>query len=277
MWSVTRPPPPKPVATCPRSPRTRRALALHSSFRGTRCATPISVEPLGAPGRAGRPLPLRAICGSATNHVVEVQLSASMPPRWCASTARPARRDTQPRRAMADRSWLSAPAMAIPANAQHSRPTWPAQGDWMMEPSGTGSGCSWRSATMHASAPGRAVARASGDRLGSLSRRSPAPPRTVFDTELVALGLPDGRAFRTSGGVPATLRGDVAAAEASRRSVRSARDHGDDLRSVPWGERQAPAGDVPGSRPVSRIVQSSPASRAGHDHASSTRVCRARC
>ena len=89
----------------------------------------------------------------------------------------------------------------------------------------------------------------------------------MFDAELVALSCRDGRAVQDFAAVcRATLQGDVAAARKLHLVAFDLLEvGGDDVRSLPWGERTKllretfPAGDR------LRIVQSSPASRAGHE------------
>jgi ATP-dependent DNA ligase len=106
------------------------------------------------------------------------------------------------------------------------------------------------------------------DRLGPLLAPLAAVPRgTVFDAELVALSRRDGRAVQDFAAVRrATLQGDVAAARKLHLVAFDLLElAGDDLRSLPWDRRTKllretfPVGDR------LRIVQSSPASRAGHD------------
>ena len=159
--------------------------------------------------------------------------------------------------------------MAIPEPMLSTRAaTWPAQGDWMMEPK-------WDGFRLLVEIGDHARIRAwsrrgtsLGDRLGSLlAPLAEAPRGTVFDAELVALSCQDGRAVQDFAAVcRATLRGDVAAARKLHVVAFDLLEiAGDDLRSLPWGERTKllqetfPVGDR------LRIVQSSPASRAGHD------------
>jgi bifunctional non-homologous end joining protein LigD len=105
--------------------------------------------------------------------------------------------------------------MAIPEPMLSTRAaTWPAQGDWMMEPK-------WDGFRLLVAIGERARIRAwsrrgasLGDRLGSLLAPLAGAPRgTVFDAELVALSCREGRAVQDFAAVcRATLRGDVAAA-----------------------------------------------------------------
>jgi ATP-dependent DNA ligase len=146
--------------------------------------------------------------------------------------------------------------------------TWPAHGDWIMEPK-------WDGFRLLVAIGDRARIRAwsrrgtsLSDRLGSLlAPLAEAPPGTVFDAELVALSCRDGRAVQDFAAVcRATLQGDAAAAGKLHLVAFDLLEvGGDDIRSLPWGERTKllrmafPVGDR------LRIVQSSPASRAGHD------------
>jgi bifunctional non-homologous end joining protein LigD len=146
--------------------------------------------------------------------------------------------------------------------------TWPAHGDWMMEPK-------WDGFRLLVAIGDHARIRAwsrrgtsLGDRLGSLlAPLAQAPRGTVFDAELVALSSQDGRVVQDFAAVRrATLQGDVAAARKLHLVAFDLLElAGDDLRSLPWIKRTKilretfPVGDR------LRIVQSSPASRAGHD------------
>ena len=145
---------------------------------------------------------------------------------------------------------------------------WRAQGDRMMEPK-------WDGFRLLVAIGERARIRAwsrrgtsLGDRLGSLlAPLADAPRGTVFDAELVALSSRDGRAVQDFAAVcRATLQGDVAAARKLHLVAFDLLEvGGDDLRSLPGNERTKllretfPVGDR------LRIVQSSPASRVGHD------------
>jgi ATP-dependent DNA ligase len=146
--------------------------------------------------------------------------------------------------------------------------TWPAHGDWRMEPKWDGfrllvaidnHGCvrAW-------SRRGTTV----GDRLGSLLEPLvEAPRRSVFDGELVALSSQDGRAVQDFAVVcRATLQGGAAAAGKPHLVAFDLLElAGEDLRALPWVKRKQllreafPAGDR------LRLVQARPASRAAHD------------
>jgi DNA ligase-1 len=146
--------------------------------------------------------------------------------------------------------------------------TWPAQGDWVMEPKWDGFRllveigddariCAW-------SRRGTSL----GDRLGSLlAPLAEAPRGTVFDAELVALSSQDVRAVQDFAAVRrATLQGDVAAARQLHVVAFDLLElAGDDLRSLPWIRRSKLLQETFRVGDRLRIVQSSPASRAGHD------------
>jgi ATP-dependent DNA ligase len=159
--------------------------------------------------------------------------------------------------------------MAIPEPMLSTRAaTWPAQGDWMMEPK-------WDGFRLLVQIDRHACIRAwsrrgtsLGDRLGSLlAPLAEAPGGTVFDAELVALSCRDGRAVQDFAAVRrATLQSDAAAARKLHLVAFDLLEvAGDDVRSLPWIKRTKllretfPAGDR------LRVVQTRPASRAAHD------------
>ena len=159
--------------------------------------------------------------------------------------------------------------MAIPEPMLSSPAArWPAQGDWMMEPKWDGFrllvGIGDHGRVRAWSRRGASL----GDRLGSLlAPLAEAPRGTVFDAELVALSCQDGRAVQDFAAVcRATLQGDFAAARKLHLVAFDLLElAGDDLRSLPWIRRRTllretfPVGDG------LRVVQTRPASRAGHD------------
>jgi ATP-dependent DNA ligase len=154
------------------------------------------------------------------------------------------------------------PMLSTPAAA------WPARGDWMMEPKWDGFRLLVEigdDARMRAwSRRGTSL----GDRLGSLLAPLAVAPRgTVFDAELVALTSRDGRAVQDFAAVRrAALQGDVAAARKLHLVAFDLLElAGDDVRWLPWIRRRKLLQET---FPVSyglRVVQTQPASRAGHD------------
>jgi ATP-dependent DNA ligase len=159
--------------------------------------------------------------------------------------------------------------MAIPEPMLSTRAaTWPAQGDWMMEPKWDGFrllvGIGDHGRIRAWSRRGTSL----GDRLGSLLAPLAEVPRgTVFDAELVALSSQDGRAVQDFAAVSrATLQGDVAAARKLHLVAFDLLElPGDDLRSLPWIRRTHLLRETFPVGERLRVVQSRPASRAGHD------------
>jgi bifunctional non-homologous end joining protein LigD len=159
--------------------------------------------------------------------------------------------------------------MAIPEPMLSTRAsTWPATGDWMMEPK-------WDGFRLLVAIDHRGRIRAwsrrgtsLGDRLDSLlAPLAEAPRGTVFDAELVALSCQAGRAVQDFAAVcRATLQGDVAA---TRKLHVVAFDlleiGGADLRSLPWVKRNELLRETFPAGGRLRLVQTQPASRAAHD------------
>jgi ATP-dependent DNA ligase len=146
--------------------------------------------------------------------------------------------------------------------------TWPAHGDWMMEPK-------WDGFRLLAAIDQRGRVRAwsrrgasLGDRLGSLLEPLAAAPRgTVFDTELVALSSCDGRVIQDFATVcRATLQGDAAVAPKLHLVAFDVLElAGEDVRPLPWVKR---AELLRESFPIGdrlRLVHTQPASRTAHE------------
>jgi len=159
--------------------------------------------------------------------------------------------------------------VAIPEPMLSTRAaTWPAQGDWRMEPKWDGfrllvaidSGGRIRAWSRRGASL--------GDRLGALlAPLGGAPWGSVFDGELVALSSRDGRVVQDFAAVcRAVLQGDSAAG--SRLHV-VAFDllelAGDDLRALPWVKRTELLRDAFPAGERLRLVQTQPASRAAHE------------
>jgi len=146
--------------------------------------------------------------------------------------------------------------------------TWPASGDWVMEPKWDGfrllAAIDKRGRVPAWSRRGASL----GDRLASLLEPlANAPRHTVFDAELVALSSRDGCVVQDFARVcRATLQGDVAAATKLHLVAFDVLElAGEDLRPLPWVKRTVllresfPAGDR------LRLVHTQPASRTAHD------------
>jgi ATP-dependent DNA ligase len=162
-----------------------------------------------------------------------------------------------------------AQAMAIPEPMLSSRATtWPANGDWIMEPKWDGFrllvAIDRHGRTRAWSRRGASL----GDRLGSLLEPLAAAARgAVFDGELVALSSRDGRAVQDFAAVcRAALQADGAAARKLHFVAFDLLElGGDDVRSLPWVKRnELPRETFPVGERL-RLVQTQPASRAAHD------------
>jgi ATP-dependent DNA ligase len=146
--------------------------------------------------------------------------------------------------------------------------TWPAEGDWRMEPK-------WDGFRLLVAIDNHRRVRAwsrsgasLGDRLACLVGPLVEAPRgSVFDGELVALSSRDGRVVQDFAAVcKATLQGNVAAARKLNLVAFDLLElAGEDLHTLPWIRRTEllretfPAGDR------LRLVQTQAASRAAHD------------
>jgi ATP-dependent DNA ligase len=146
--------------------------------------------------------------------------------------------------------------------------TWPAHGDWMMEPK-------WDGFRLLVAIDKRGRMRAwsrrgatLGDRLGSLLEPLADVPRgTVFDAELVALSSRDGRVVQDFAAVcRVTLQGDAAAATKLHLVAFDLLElAGEDLRPLPWVKRTKLIRESFPTGGRLRLVQTQPASRTAHD------------
>jgi bifunctional non-homologous end joining protein LigD len=146
--------------------------------------------------------------------------------------------------------------------------TWPAHGDWMMQPK-------WDGFRLLAAIDQRGRMRAwsrhgvsLGDRLGSLLEPlADTPRRTVFDAELVALSARDGRVVQDFTTVcRATLQGDATAATKLHLVAFDLLElAGEDLRPLPWVKRTELLRQSFPTSDRLRLVHTQPASRTAHD------------
>ncbi|MGZ6616909.1 MAG: ATP-dependent DNA ligase [Solirubrobacteraceae bacterium] len=159
--------------------------------------------------------------------------------------------------------------MPIPEPMLSSRAaTWPAQGDWRMEPK-------WDGFRLLVAVDQQRRVRAwsrrgasLGDRLGRLLEPlADLPGGSVFDGELVALSSRDGRVVQDFAAVcRATLQGNGAAASQLHLVAFDLLElAGDDLRTLPWVKRTELLRETFPAGNGLRLVQTQPASRAAHD------------
>lgn len=159
--------------------------------------------------------------------------------------------------------------MAIPEPMLSTRAqTWPAQGDWMMEPKWDGFrllvAVDRTGRTRAWSRRGASL----GDRLGTLLVPLAAVPHgSVFDAELVALTRRNDLVVQDFASLcRAVLQGDVAASSKLHLVVFDLLElAGDDVRRLPWTNRTELLNEAfpPGDR--LRLIRAQPASRAAHD------------
>jgi bifunctional non-homologous end joining protein LigD len=159
--------------------------------------------------------------------------------------------------------------MAIPEPMLSTRAdTWPAQGDWMMEPKWDGFRLL---ATVDRNGRTRAWSRRGaslGDRLGMLLDPLEAVPHgSVFDAELVALTCRDDLVVQDFASVcRAALHADAAASSKLHLVVFDLLElGGDDVRELPWTKRTELLREAFPTGDRLRLIRSRPASRAWHD------------
>ena len=159
--------------------------------------------------------------------------------------------------------------MAIPEPMLSTRAqTWPAQGDWMMEPKWDGFRLL---VAVDRDGRTRAWSRRGvslSDRLGTLlDPLAVVPHGSVFDAELVALTCRNDVVVQDFASVcRAALQGDVAASSKLHLVAFDLLElAGDDVRGMPWTKRTELLRDVFPTGDRLRLIRSRPACRAAHD------------